>query len=153
MRKLLIAVAAITMLTSAYYQKGQVNPGGTWTFKTNHCVANKFIHHFYSFTAFDTTQKPEPKFIIDFFDKESVASGTYKLVAGKPMAADQIDIGVGFMHDGVLTFYSSTGGKVNETAKVTVKDGVVTVSGAGIELANQKNKADKSTLTFNITML
>jgi hypothetical protein len=153
MKKMMIAIAAVMLLTSAYYQKAKINPGGNWTFKTNHCLANKFIHHFYSFTAFDTTQKPEPKFIIDFFDKESVASGTFKLVAGRPTAADQVDIGVGWLNKGVLTFYSSTGGKGNETVTVTVKDGIVTVSGAGIELANQKNKDDKSALTFNITIL
>jgi hypothetical protein len=153
MKSILIAIVAIVLQTASHYQEAKVNPGGTWTFKNNQCKANKFIHHFYSFTAFDTTQSPRPKFIIDFFDKESVASGTFKLVAGKPMAPDQIDIGVGWLNNGMLTFYSSTGGKRNETVTVTVKNGIVTVSGAAIELTNQKNKADKSTVTFNITML
>jgi|GEM_PF-5956007 len=153
MKSILIAIVAIVLQTSSHDQVIKVNPGGTWTFKNNQCKANKFIHHYYSFTAFDTTQSPQPKFIIDFFEKPPVENGTYKMVAGRPMAPDQVDIGVGYMHDGVLTFYSSTGGNGKETVNVTVKNGIVTVSGAGIELANQKNQNDKSKLTFNVTML
>ena len=153
MKKMIIAIAAITLLTSAHYQKVGTNPGGSWTFKTNHYLANKFIHHFYSFTAFDTTQRPAPKFIIDFYQKENVTSGTFKLVGGMPTAPDQVDIGVGWLNNGVLTFYSSTGGKGNETVTVKVTNGIVTVSGTDVELAAQKNPKDKSKLTFNITML
>jgi hypothetical protein len=153
MKSILIAIVAILLQTSSHDQVTKVNPGGIWTFKNNQCKANKFIHHYYSFTAFDTTQAPQPKFIIDFFEEKSITSGTFKLVAGRPMAPDQVDIGVGYMHDGVLTFYSSTGGNGKETVKVTVKNGIVTVSGTAIELANQKNTNDKSKLTFNITML
>jgi len=68
------------------------------------------------------------------------------------MAADEIDIGVGVMSLTGLSYYSTTGGNGKETINVTVADGKMNISGAGIELANQKAPSDKSTLSFDITI-
>jgi hypothetical protein len=151
MKKLLPAFALIFLLTSAGYKKGTTNPGGGWTLKNNHCSANKFSRHRETFVAWDTTQTPNPKFIIDFYGQIPAASGTYIVIRGQPKAANQIDIGVGLLHDSMLTFYSTTGGNGKETISVRVSNGKLHIAGTAIELANQKNQNDKLPLTFDIT--
>ena len=148
MRKILSAAAVMILLTSAYYQKAGSHGG--WTFKSYHCSANKFKPHNETWVAFDTTRTPNPKFIIDFNKNIPKQSGLYKVIKGKPAADNEIGIGVGCLSQNKLVFYSSTG-IGQQDVEVLVSGGKTTLRGSNIELANQTNSADKSTLTFNIT--
>jgi hypothetical protein len=152
MYKLVLFIILSATQTMGYSQANSIEKAGSWAFKNNHCLANKFIHHRESQTIFDTTQVPHPKFIIDFYRSESIADGTFRVVQGPPMASDQVSIGVGWLHEGVLSFYSSTPG--SDKAKVTVKmvNGKARISGSGIDMASQQNAKDRSPLTFDITI-
>jgi hypothetical protein len=152
MKKTTIAIAAIVLLTSAYYQRGGPEPGGTWTFKSNHYRANSFMRHRESTAIFDTTQKPHPKFIVDFYRNAGPASGTYRVIRERPLAADEISIGVGIINGAGLTFYSTTGGNGKETVNVIVSEGKMKISCTGIELANQNDPKDTAPLSFDITI-
>lgn len=152
MKKSIFAIAAIVLLTSAYYQKGGLIPEGSWTFKSNHYRANSFMRHRESTAIFDTTQNPHPKFIVDFYGHVPSASGIYKVIQERPRAADEISIGVGIINGAGLTFYSTTGGNGKETVNVIVSDGKMKISGTGIELANQNNPKDTAPLSFDITI-
>jgi hypothetical protein len=111
-----------------------------------------FIPHGYSFAAFDTTQRPQPKFIVDFHTKFPGVGGKFKVVKGLALTDTEIAIGTGVSQGGVLTFYSSTGGNGKQMVDVTVtEDGRITLVGSGIEMANQKNAKDIAPLSFNIS--
>lgn len=148
MKKLIIAIIALGMLTSATLPPAS---SGSWTFKSKHYTANLFKPHSYSLTAFDTTVAPRPKFIIDFHSGLPVASGKMTVVKGFPAQDDQISIATGISQGGQISFFSSTGGG-KQTVNVTVSEGRITVSGAAIELANQNNIKDIAPVTFNITI-
>jgi len=151
-KKIILAVITIVFYTCAYCRQPTLQPGGSWTFRSDHYAANKFLRHHESTTVYDTTQRYSPRFIIDFHERIPAVSGTYRVIKGQPMAADEIDIGVGVMSLTGLSYYSTTGGNGKETINVTVADGKMNISGAGIELANQKAPSDKSTLSFDITI-
>lgn len=149
MKHLFFAVAFVILQSPAYSQ-ASATPG-KWTFKTNNCKVNYVLPHRESTTVFDTTQNPHPKFIIDFYGKFPTEGGKYKVVRGAPSAPDQVSAGVGFLNGGTLTFYSTTGGIGQETVTVTVSNGLVTMTGADIEMANQKDQKDKAPITFSIS--
>ena len=151
MRKVIIAIVALSILTSAAYQKAI--PGGSWTFKSNHATANMFLPHGYSLAALDTTKNPQPKFIIDFHSKLPASNGKYTVVHGSPKTEDEVSIGTGISQGGAVTFYSSTGGNGKQVVNVTVASGRITMSGSAIEMAAQANAKDIAPLTFNISIL
>ena len=148
MNRLIIAILASGILTSASYQKSS---GGFWTFKSTRAKANMFIPHGYSFAAFDTTQQPQPKFIVDFHTKFPKTGGKFKVVKGLALTDTEISIGTGVSQGGVLTFYSSTGGDGRQMVDVTVSaDGRISLTGSGIEMVNQTNEKDFAPLDFRI---
>ena len=152
MKRIIFAIAVITLLTSAHYQKSGLTPGGSWTFRSKQYTANKFLRHRESTTIYDTTQKPRLDFIIDFHAHIPSASGKFKVIQGMPMAEDQIDIGIGIMNGTGLAAYSTNGGNGKETIDVIVSEGKMKISGTGIELANQKDPKDTGLLSFDITI-
>ena len=153
MRSLLFALLTIALLTSSYYQKAPSAPGGSWTFRSKQYTANKFLRHNESTAIFDTTQNPHPKFIIDFYSKVTPASGTYKVIRGKPTAADELSIGIGIISGTGLTFYSTNGGDGKATINVSVADSNINIIGTGIQLANQQDSKDTAALSFDITFI
>ena len=153
MSRIFLALLTITLFTSAYYQKSTSAIGGSWTFRSKQCSANKFLRHAESTAIFDTTQNPHPKFIIDFYDKVALASGKFKVIQGKPKEANEVSIGIGIITGAILTFYSTNGGDGKETINVTISDGKVNILGAGVEVANQKDPTDNAALSFDITFV
>ena len=153
MNRILFSILTISLLTSAYYPQGLPAIGGSWTFRSKQCSANNFLRHRESTAIFDTIQNPHPKFIIDFYDKAPLTSGTFKVIQGKPGEADEVSIGIGVISGMGLTFYSTNGGNGKETINVIVADGKTKISGTGVELANQKDPKDSASLSFDITFM
>jgi hypothetical protein len=80
------------------------------------------------------------------------SGGIDTVVSGTPTRNTQIAITA--TTDGSTNNYRSTGGNGgNQTVTVSVSNGKVTVSGAGIELVNLTAPADSSALSLNIIQL
>jgi hypothetical protein len=74
-------------------------------------------------------------------------AGTFYVVKYPP-AANQVSVTTTNLYE---VNYVSTGGNGAETVKVTISNGLISVSASGIEMLNASGGTDSSALYFNIT--
>jgi hypothetical protein len=154
MKKIILGSIVLSLIFAASCTKKTTYAGGSWTFEGDtfyvaNCAgigntlvasssANSNINTFGNLgIVFPGSSLPR-------------TSGTYTVVDTTPLAMQvNITATTGGVND---TLYTATGGNgSNQTIAVTVSNGIVSVSGTGIEIyTNNAGVIDSSALSFNI---
>lgn len=138
------------------------NLGGTWTFKTTGFTATSFAKGYGIVTV---TNQPTPyatdytTLTVNFYgglphnsSTSNTYNGTYVVKPGVNLdSVNQVTIALNNAYTGTNALYHATATNSNVPVYVTVTNGSIAVSGAGIELVNVNDPTDSGALTFNIT--
>ena len=155
MKKTFIAFLLIAYVFASSCSRNNPNPGGSWTFKgtTYNVVSCVTTQDGIGATNGPSTSSTYSTVGATFFNSLPTTGGTYTVVNGNPVSANQVLITT--TTNGVSgNIYGSTGGNgSNQTVTVSVSNGKVSVSGSGIEMYDINNVADSSALQLNITQL
>ena len=164
MRNTTFALLLMGLLLTGSCNKGQPSvSGGSWTFKgvtyvVRYCSASDPSA---TLTATDSVYTGVAGSVnVVFFNvlpsgnPSHTIYGTYTLVKGTaPSRPDEIAIFSYIGPSQLGHMYQSTGGNGLQTVSVSVSNGKISLTGAGVELSDTTNPSDSGALTFNITQL
>ena len=158
MRKAIFGLLLMGMLIICSCHKAPPSaPGGSWTFKgisytATSCIGNDSIFYL---TATDSTASGFAGSVtVAFYSTLPVNNGTYTVVYGSsPNQPTQVAIitTIGSSVGGLN--YQSTSGNGNQTVRVSVSNGEISLTGSGIEMVNTSNASDSAALSLSITQL
>jgi len=150
MKKTTFAFFALSLLAIASCRKNGTTSYGSYSFKSatinvNSCQpigANQL-------SGWATASSiSEQGLNITFGGGLPTAAAIDTVVSGQVAGSGRVSIQVG-SSTGIL--YQSTGYGSNQTVKVTLPNGKVSVSGAAIEVVNETDPTDSASLTFIVT--
>jgi len=153
----IITIMLCTIISCAKNDSNAINlkeyPGGDWIFNSNTyqattCTGDSAAA---TLTAYNTqTGSVYSNIVVYFYNALPDTNGSYVVVAGNNIsAADQVSVSVAYQTSSATTYYSSLGG-AKQTAKVTVAQGKVSISGMGINIASIASPTDTIPLSFSI---
>ena len=157
MKKAILGFLGVCLLIVGSCSKSSNSPvAGTWTLGNATLTDSSCVGVASTLTATTSTFVTDSGSLTFNFSGSAlpVTGGTFTVVGGFANPGNNqvsITAAVGSIHSN--TGYSATGGNgTNQTVKVTVgTNGKLTVSGTNIEMAQNLNHADSTTLNFNVT--
>lgn len=158
MRKAITVLVSLALLTLAACKKSSpANPGGSWTFKgvtylTTTCIGYDSIGTLTATCTPSGSNTNSGSLTLQFFNVLPTGNGKYTVV-GTGYPAYPYQVYVSGLIGTQQVAYQSTGGGGAEIVQVSYSNGLISVSGSGIELINSNNAADSSALSLNIGQL
>jgi hypothetical protein len=153
MKRAILAMIVVVM-TAVSCKKNIASPAGFWTFNSAtytavSCIADTSAA---TLTASNTlTGSNYSNIVINFADSLPALNGMYTVgAAGTHFGKDSVTITLAYMSTGVLNYYGSQGVS-KQKVNVTIANGKLSVSGAGISMLPTSGTLDTIPLTFNIS--
>jgi hypothetical protein len=154
MKNLAIAIVCGLLVCSSC-SKSSNSSGGSWNFKGTNYSATSFAKSYSGVTVssqvsnFNTNNYSTLN--VSFYNGLPGTGGTFVVKPGVRLdSTNQVAISLHNIGANTDTLYQATGGNGNQTVYVTVSNGYINISGAGIELGNTLTPSDSGLLNLTL---